>query len=565
MVGQKAVESRMTNLKLTTLRRSLSKLRKRRRNARWGAGIFALAAVLLAALALVFLTDWLFDLPRWSRLTVMIGAGVAVLWACWRLALPWFAGRETDLDMALLIEKRQHIDSDLVAALEFESPAAMRRSSRQLETAVVDYVAEFGQGLHIDDACSRRPMAIRGLVLAGLGLVIVPVALYYHEHTSVFFHRLLLESVHYPVNTHIDGLVLNGERIDLASETATRSPYGKPVRFEVHGSGVLPATGQVAMTTLADGGAAELELAADASQPGVFVGSLPQLIEPLRYRLYLGDDWTEPHEIVPIPLPVVTVALEPTPPAYAVDPSADSDRQAGARQISIVEGTQVAVRVECANKALKQVVLSIGDSTYPLRPQDNDPARRAWRLDPEGTPLAHITEPIRYEIQVVDVDGLELAEPVQGFIRIKTDRPPRVTAALVTQHVLPSGKPTITYGAADDYGIARLQVHRQVLREDGSTQEDSVDIPLPETRERVVQGRYSLDLAPLKLVKGDQLKITLEARDYRGELPAKSAVSEPLVLHVTDERGVLAAMSETDQRSARQLDAIIQRQLGLGE
>jgi hypothetical protein len=33
---------------------------------------------------------------------------------------------------------------------------------------------------------------------------------------------------------------------------------------------------------------------------------------------------------------------------------------------------------------------------------------------------------------------------------------------------------------------------------------------------------------------------------------------------VTDERGVLASLMESDEKSARQLDAIIQRQLGIG-
>jgi hypothetical protein len=42
-------------------------------------------------------------------------------------------------------------------------------------------------------------------------------------------------------------------------------------------------------------------------------------------------------------------------------------------------------------------------------------------------------------------------------------------------------------------------------------------------------------------------------------------VSEPLLLDVTDERGVLAGMVESDERLARQLDAVIERQVGIGE
>ena len=81
-----------------------------------------------------------------------------------------------------------------------------------------------------------------------------------------------------------------------------------------------------------------------------------------------------------------------------------------------------------------------------------------------------------------------------------------------------------------------------------------------------VYRQFRIDLARLKLKLGDQVRVQLEARDYRGEGAAgKAAVSDPVLLTVTDERGVLNAMVETDQRSAQQLNAIILRQLGIGE
>jgi hypothetical protein len=53
-----------------------------------------------------------------------------------------------------------------------------------------------------------------------------------------------------------------------------------------------------------------------------------------------------------------------------------------------------------------------------------------------------------------------------------------------------------------------------------------------------VQFRLS---APLNLVKGDRVKLTLEAVDFRGEAPGESYLSDPLVLEISDEAGVLAA------------------------
>ena len=69
-----------------------------------------------------------------------------------------------------------------------------------------------------------------------------------------------------------------------------------------------------------------------------------------------------------------------------------------------------------------------------------------------------------------------------------------------------------------------------------------------------------------KLAKGDRVKIVLEVVDYRGDQPGVSYYSDPLVLEISDESGVLAAISEggdplTDQR----LNDIIKRQLGIGE
>lgn len=81
---------------------------------------------------------------------------------------------------------------------------------------------------------------------------------------------------------------------------------------------------------------------------------------------------------------------------------------------------------------------------------------------------------------------------------------------------------------------------------------------------------FTLSLSPLKLTKGDRLRITLEVCDYRGENEAGEPTgeryqSDPLVLEISDESGVLAAISEADERSEQRLTDIIKRQLGIGE
>ena len=71
---------------------------------------------------------------------------------------------------------------------------------------------------------------------------------------------------------------------------------------------------------------------------------------------------------------------------------------------------------------------------------------------------------MKYEIQVTDEDGLHLPHAIDGYIRIKIDRPPTIIAAVDVQYFLPTtGMPEITYTVNDDYGISRVQLYAEVI------------------------------------------------------------------------------------------------------
>jgi len=220
-----------------------------------------------------------------------------------------------------------------------------------------------------------------------------------------------------------------------------------------------------------------------------------------------------------------------------------------------------------------------------------------WALvDQNGnTPLTNIRDEFRYEVQVVDTDGLSLEAPIRGAVRIKTDRPPTASADVVHKVVLPTAEPVIHYRATDDYGLASLKLIAEVERhsdqpvaasspeesaQSGTTaaattslerQEIPVHTGAPIRSDRLpLDASFTLSLSPLKLTKGDRLRITLEVYDYRGENDAGQPTgekyqSDPLVLEISDESGVLAAISEADERSEQRLTDIIKRQLGIGE
>jgi hypothetical protein len=176
-----------------------------------------------------------------------------------------------------------------------------------------------------------------------------------------------------------------------------------------------------------------------------------------------------------------------------------------------------------------------------------------------------------------------LEPPIRSYIRIKADRPPVCSADVVHRVVLPTAKPKIGYRANDDYGIAQLRLHVQVEHErrDAPESKDAV-VPIELLTGAPVlaghlplTGQHELDLTalilaengsskPLQLVKGDRVKLALEVVDHRGEAPGVSYQGDPLILEISDEAGVLAAITEADERSEQRLTDIIKEQLGIG-
>ena len=81
----------------------------------------------------------------------------------------------------------------------------------------------------------------------------------------------------------------------------------------------------------------------------------------------------------------------------------------------------------------------------------------------------------------------------------------------------------------------------------------------PVLREKLpIRSSFALDLKPYSLNKGDRIELTIEAVDFRGGRPGRSASSRPLTLYVTDESGVVGVLSDSDEQSAQQLDTIKQ-------
>ena len=699
--------------KLRTLRSQLASLRASRQRMRWGTGYAALAIAILWILLAIFFIDITFHfrgvpLDDYARAVLLVLGVIGLVWAAMKFTAPFLGHEETDIDMALLVERQHGIDSDLVAALQFESEDADQWGSRELEDAVVDYVAQLDRGLNVYEGISHEEFYHRiGILAATVALVVGLVAIF-PSFAHAFVMRLALDDIHYPSRTLIERVLVNGDetlqrKLHGTSPEAATAVEGRSVVFATLVDGEIPSEGKVEFMSPGSGArelpltavdrnefgdvvemltahihpgspkpkrelsqltsdernsaantiaalstfdVAKVEQALEAgdrydptlaqiwrqlkhlndawqpetdeaseSAPQLFVAKLPRLLDPSSYIVRLGDAWTDEATISMTALPVIEPRFTEVVPTYA-QRGGDGRSDPTALQRSVIEGSKLHLAI-ASSKPLKSATFRIraesgADEDVQIgfakankaqtkqhwpTPHSEQPPTEVWLLDPAGSVLADVKGPFRYEIQVTDKDDLSLETPLRGAVRLRADRPPRISGSLVHRAVLPSATPEVEIRADDDYGIDSMNVHVTVRKGEQAIVEGeeipageeatfpvktlyplrgdmgptaaagrngiTVSYPL-QGRELPAAGAYKLDLSKLALQRGDQVRIVLEAIDYRGS-PGVSSQSEPILLDITDESGILAGISEGDRRSQEQIDDLIRRQLGIGE
>ncbi len=610
----------MSSTRLAPLRSNLASLALKRQGIRWGTGWCGLLLAVLLTLAALFLIDYAFKLTILQRVVVLVASLVAIGWSVRRFLLPHLGQLESPQEMALFVERQQQIDSDLIAALQFEDKSSVQGTatwgSTELQSAVVDYVSDFSRGLNVFAGLDRSKFTRRAAWLGAVALVLIALGVTFPKYAQAFFLRMGLQRASYPTATQIDKVWVNGVEYPVSELHALklRSAYGQKVDFRAEISGDTQVSGKVLLTSSTAERELDLSIKEPAKHPVPFcpVGQpltteLPQLFDDLQFKFIVGDAETEAGKIEVIPLPVVELQLGVTTPDYARGVAAETPVEPGMRQIAVVEGSAVEVRLDCSNKSLKTVTLSVtaGESKrqeIPLTATDS--AAKHWIYKPiEKNPLANITEAVKFDLRVIDEDGLELPSKIEGLVRVKPDRDPSGSVSAVVQKLLPQATPELDLRATDDYGLASLRLLVTVDRpvtdnsytgaaESNSENSLSENLggtppantippssvgrpkpiepiviqkfnpPLRGEKQLPYLGKHKLDFAPFDLKKGDQVILVLEVTDYRGTRPGKTALSEKIQLEITDESGVIAASSEFDERAARVLDELLKVQTG---
>lgn len=553
----------MKHSPLSAIRSSLAGLRRRRAASRISAGLFAVLIATAGLIVLLFALDVFFHFSRVERIGLLAGFASLAAWCGVRWLLPALTHRESEVQLALWIERdHPELRGTLASALQFASVEPGTWGSSALEQATVTEIARLDRLPPVADPHASR-CARLALVGVFASVAIAWSVRSFPEVCQIFASRLLLGDGTYPTKTVISRIEVNGTQVLPApdAQVAARIPVGEALEISVECRGVLPERGTVHVQTQATGQGGALVLTPDSK--GCYSASGNRLLEDTQLQVRIGDAVTESLKIEAVPLPIVSIEISAELPEY-VRGGGSIQRIGSPPQISVPAGSRTEFTVQCRNKGLRSATLRIGTTSYSLEQKSDD--GHSWELASHDTPLAEVVSPLEYELSIVDRDGLSLREPMHGVIGVLRDEAPRVALNVATLHVLPQAEPTFQWTASDDHDVERVDLHWQLTGEAGS-REDSISLYHRDERAPKIpslHGTGRLPLTPLDVKAGAEIRLTIVAIDNRGRIAGVEGTSEPVILHVTDKAGILAALSEGDHKAAAELDELIERQLRSG-
>lgn len=549
--------------RLPEVRSGLARLRLFRVTVRLGMMGSTAVSILLWTLAAAFVLDVRIRMDLLERGIVLAAAIGVAIWTIVRYVTPALRAHESDTLLAVMVDGKHGLHSDLVAALQFDDTQRAQYGSAQLRASVVERTANTAGGLNFLKGFSRTELMHRLLVLVVTVAICGVLGSIYSGHTRAFLNRLFLGSAHYPTQTEILDILSPGDTTD----------EGRPITFRITARGKLPESGRVEVETTDGDLTTTVDLRPDGKMAGAYTGTLTgRARDDLSYTVYLGDAVPRTGRVSLNRRPRVELDMEVVPPSHAhgrVPPKSKN------RWLAVVlEGSQV-IPVVSSDKEMASATLVLEKDNRSFAMKRRKDGTFVLDKDDTNCPLARVTEKVSFRINVIDKEhGLSPENTIRGVVQVSNDLPPRVALAAYSEVVVPDATPELVYRAVDDFGLDQLILHVVVRDEEGNqTPMPPVPLVLPQGRDTTDTGRrsYTLVLASLrpKLLKGYKVALTVEAADYRGtfkgaKIKGETKRSEEWIFAVSDKAGVQEAVNRLSQQTDKKLDEILRAQVEAG-
>jgi hypothetical protein len=497
---------------------------------------------LVLVIGLDLLADWLFHMDRAQRTVVLILAAGILGAVLYRRVVRPLSCRLTDDALCLEIEDRNELlGQSLISAVQFARMGDLE--SCGVSPALVRATVDCGMRQAADVAFERVLRSGRFhanlalLVVTLLALTGVGVASAVNEPMAIWFDRnVLLGDRQWPQDVY---LVVEG-----AENGRMRIPRGDdwPLVVTVRDDSRRLPDAVYIDSRGPDGQRSE---PMERSDDRTFRTTWRNVVEGFDFRARARRASTPWITVELVDRPRVDeLALAATPPQYAGGQT--EPLPPGRGPYYLLKGSTLEVR-GMANKPLSQAVLAGGGAPHEMTVSPVGGFHLALSADQVDAGV--------YRVELTDTERLMLPDasqpqplrserPASFTLKIKPDREPQVLAKLVGVGalVVPGARVPLECRVHDDYAVtaARLRYQWRGESDDSGQSAGKAGVaPLAEIDEspdrRAVSFQTALDLRPLGVPAGSQLRLFVEADDNDDVSGPKSGKSTTFVLRVVSE------------------------------
>jgi hypothetical protein len=525
----------------------LAALERRRR---WLALLWAKAAwlaVVLPAAALFCFVDWYSHMPlvaRWAALAALVALG---WFGLRRWVLPALGERRSVDQNALAVDGRfPELADGIISAIQLDRRAGeFGYGSPEMTAAAQAQAAERAARLDFGRAA---PLAPRLPVLLA-GLAAVAGALWgvgsQPRIVGIWAARCFW-TFEYPCKTRIESCP---DRLVVAR--------GDPAEIVVRAGGLLPAGGRIWLRSEAKGSAEVERELPRAGRGGKYLARIEEVVEPLRFRVRLGDAPEVEGRIVAVSRPeVAAVSVRLEYPAY----TGLASETVKTGHLRAVPGTRAAVTIE-PSKPLASARLVFGDGR-------EQPMELTAGGSSAGARFA-VEKSGEYAVHLADQEGFGNTAPVRYQISAVPDALPRVMLVKPGAEALatPVSAVRIEYKISDDYG---LRAGRLAFRLNEEKAWKTIPLPFPgvdpknlvadlaRPGPRRADQAFLWDLSTLGYKIGDVITYRLEAFDHCDRGPAGAAGASPdREIRIVSEEVIAKRLQEDLENAAKVVEGVL--------
>jgi hypothetical protein len=457
------------------------------------------------AAGLIALLFWLtlgvdYAADRWMEAGIIPRVAISILWGCvvlfvlWRWVIRSALARPSDRSIAVWMEGRQpKLEDQLLTAIELQhfpegtSPALINESARR--------AWEIIRPLDYRQFIPLRKLRSIGLLTLILISSTILFAFFASAITAVWSQRVfMLAPVEYPRRTRLLLANIQGE--------VTKIPKGKDFTIvaEIDPHSIVPPRADILTRNKTGGRPNRISMTRQGGNRFRFVVQRP--MEEIRFRIAAGDARSAWHRLELVDPPLITRAnLTVLPPTYT---------GLGEQQIPLSgspallpAGSDVTISLT-SSKSLKSATLSEKGTRIVMTKVSETEFETRFRID----------EPRKFLVQVIDHDGLTLADDFPIELNTSPDKPPQISAAFhgVSSGITRQAHVPIRIKGEDDFGIAQVEVE---FSTSGKSSREMVTRIANDQKTFVEETLF--DLNPLHLDTGMKLSLRIVGTDHMGQ------------------------------------------------